>query len=66
MGKTVANVDEGTLSEAQKLLGTTNNRDTVNAALREVVRQKLAREFIDEMRDQDPEELEKLRAEAWR
>ncbi|MFI0937492.1 type II toxin-antitoxin system VapB family antitoxin [Streptomyces sp. NPDC021020] len=66
MGKTVENVDELNLSEAQKLLGTTSNRDTVNAALREVVRQKLAIEFIEYMRSRDPEELEKLRSEAWR
>ncbi|GGT21875.1 type II toxin-antitoxin system VapB family antitoxin [Streptomyces antibioticus] len=65
MGETVANVDEQTLSEAQKLLGTKSNPDTVNAALREVVRQKVAREFIEEMRSRDPEELEGLRAEAW-
>ncbi|MEU3568327.1 type II toxin-antitoxin system VapB family antitoxin [Kitasatospora sp. NPDC036755] len=66
MGKTVENIDEPFLDQAQKLLGTSSNRDTVNAALREVVRQKLALSFIEKMRSRDPEELERLRGEAWR
>ncbi|WP_082598814.1 MULTISPECIES: type II toxin-antitoxin system VapB family antitoxin [unclassified Kitasatospora] len=65
MGSTVENIDEASLAEAQRLLGTSSNKDTVNAALKEVVRQKLVQEFIDMMRAQDPQELERLRARAW-
>ncbi|MGQ3549025.1 type II toxin-antitoxin system VapB family antitoxin [Streptomyces rochei] len=66
MGRTVENVDEPILAEAQRLLGTSNNRDTVNAALKEVVRQKLVQEFIEMMSERDPEELERLSSEAWK
>jgi len=66
MSSTVDGVDESALKEAQKALGTTGTRDTVNAALREVVRQKLVTAFIARMSDQDPAELEELRGAAWR
>jgi Arc/MetJ family transcription regulator len=62
----VQGVDEPTLEEAQRLLGTETARDTVNAALREVVRKKLVEEFFSFMSERDPAELESLRAEAWR
>ncbi len=65
MGQTVENVDEPSLVEAQRLLGTSSNRDTVNAALKEVVRQKLVQEFIEMMSERDPAELERLSSEAW-
>jgi Arc/MetJ family transcription regulator len=66
MTKTVEGVEELTLEEAQKLLGTKSNRDTVNAALREVVRRKLVEQFFADMRSRDPEELDEARSAAWR
>jgi Arc/MetJ family transcription regulator len=62
----VQGVDEPILEEAQRLLGTKTPRDTVNAALREVVRKKLVEEFFAFMSERDPAELESLRDEAWR
>jgi Arc/MetJ family transcription regulator len=65
MSTDVQGVDEPILEEAQRVLGTETPRDTVNAALREVVRKKLVEEFFSLMSEQDPAELESLRAEAW-
>jgi Arc/MetJ family transcription regulator len=62
----VKGVDEPTLEEAQRVLGTQTPSDTVNAALREVVRKRLVEEFFSLMSERDPTELENLRAEAWR
>jgi Arc/MetJ family transcription regulator len=65
MSTTVKGVDEPTLEEAQRVLGTPTQRDTVNAALREVVRRKLVDEFFVIMAERAPEELDETRAEAW-
>ncbi|MEV7093728.1 type II toxin-antitoxin system VapB family antitoxin [Amycolatopsis sp. NPDC051045] len=62
----VDNIDESTLSEAQEILGTKNKKDTVNAALREVVRKRVMDEFLQFMGNQDIEELDRSQAEAWR
>jgi Arc/MetJ family transcription regulator len=66
MSTSVQGVDEPVLEEAQRLLGTPTPRDTVNTALREVVRRKLVDEFFALMSEQDPSELDAGRAEAWR
>jgi Arc/MetJ family transcription regulator len=65
MSTDVQGVDEPILDEAQRVLGTETPRDTVNAALREVVRLKLVEEFISLMAERDPDELDQLRTEAW-
>jgi len=61
----VQGIDKSILEEAQRLLGTRTQRDTVNAALREVVRRKLVEEFIAIMAERSPEELDQMRTEAW-
>lgn len=66
MSTSVQGVDEPVLEEAQRLLGTPTPRDTVNTALREVVRRKLVDEFFALMSGQDPNELDAARVEAWR
>ena len=66
MVTTVEGVEELTLREAQKLLGTKSSGDTVNVALRQVVRQKLVEQFFADMRERDPEELDRARKDAWR
>lgn len=53
MSTDVKGVDEPTLEEAQRVLGTQTPKDTVNAALREVVRKRLVEEFFSFMSDQD-------------
>ena len=65
MSKTVGGIEEPMLEEAQKLLGTSTNRDTVNAALREVVRRKMVDEFFENMRARSTEELDAARDRAW-
>jgi Arc/MetJ family transcription regulator len=65
MSTDVQGVDEPILDEAKRVLGTETPRDTVNAALREVVRLKLVEEFISIMAERGPEELDQLRSEAW-
>jgi Arc/MetJ family transcription regulator len=64
-GTTVKGVEEPILEEAQRLLGTPTQGDTVNTALREVVRLKLVEAFFARMAKRDPEELDQMRSEAW-
>jgi Arc/MetJ family transcription regulator len=66
MGATVEDIDTSTLAEAQRVLGTHTSQDTVNEALREVVRRRLVDAFVDLMAEREPDELERLRVEAWR
>lgn len=65
MSTTVQGVEEPILEEAQRLLGTPTERETVNAALREVVRRKLVDQFFTLMAERSPEELDQMRTEAW-
>lgn len=65
MSITVEGVDDSALEAAQQALGTNGSQDTVNVALREVVRQKLVEAFIARMGAQDPEELATQRDAAW-
>jgi Arc/MetJ family transcription regulator len=65
-GRSSEGVDGSVLREAQKLLGTKSARDTVNVALRQVVRHKLIEQFFADMRERDPEELDQARKDAWR
>lgn len=64
----VAGVDESALVEAQKMLGTASPGDTVNEALREAARRRLAKEYIEylQARVNDDEDPDQLRAQAWR
>ncbi len=65
MGSTIDDVDKAALTEAQRLLGTSSMWDTINTALREIVRLRSVRSFFDEMGARDPGELDRLRVEAW-
>jgi Arc/MetJ family transcription regulator len=47
MTKTLIDIDDDLLVRAQKVLGTTTKKDTVNAAMREVVRMALVDEFME-------------------
>jgi Arc/MetJ family transcription regulator len=46
MAKTLVDIDDDLLTQAQQILGTTTKKDTVNGALREVVRRRAAQQFI--------------------
>ena len=65
MSTTVKGVDASILEEAQRVLGTPTQRETVNEALREAVRRKLVAEFFSVMAERSPEELDEMRIEAW-
>jgi Arc/MetJ family transcription regulator len=44
--KTLIDVDDELLRQAQRILGTVTKKDTVNAALREIVRRDAAAQFV--------------------
>lgn len=62
--KTSLAIDDAVIQQAQEILGTTGIRDTVDAALREVVRREAGRRLVEHLKqlDIDPNEL---RARAW-
>lgn len=68
MSKTLVDVDEYLLSRSQEILGTTTKKETVNGALRELVRRAAAEDFLavartGGLRDvADPDVM----AQAWR
>jgi Arc/MetJ family transcription regulator len=68
MAKTLIDVDDDLLARSQQILGTATKKETVNGALRELVRRAAAEEFLafarsGGLRDAaDPEVM----AKAWR
>ncbi|MGH3275487.1 MAG: type II toxin-antitoxin system VapB family antitoxin [Streptosporangiaceae bacterium] len=68
MSTTQIDLDQDLLASAASVLGTTTKKDTVNEALRHVVRGELRRRHVDELADGalpdlvDPEVM----ARAWR
>lgn len=65
MSKTVKETDESSLEQAAAVLGTENPKDTVNAALREVVRARLVNKYVTYLKERSSEELEAAREQAW-
>ena len=51
MAKTLVDIDDVLLTEAQRILGTTTKKNTVNGALREIVRRHAAVQFMALARD---------------
>ena len=49
--KTTIDIDREVAKEAAEILGTTTLKDTVNAALREVVNKELRRQLAQSVRD---------------
>jgi Arc/MetJ family transcription regulator len=68
MSKTLIDLDDDLLTQAQEILGTTTKKDTVNEAMRRVVREAAVREFMEMAREGafsdlgDPDVM----ASAWR
>jgi Arc/MetJ family transcription regulator len=50
MRRTSLEIDEGRLSQAQRVLGTTGVKDTIERALEEVLRADLRRKLADRIR----------------
>jgi Arc/MetJ family transcription regulator len=51
MTKTLIDLDDEALAEAAKLLGTSSKKDTVNAALREIVDRRRRASAVARMRE---------------
>lgn len=66
MAKTVDGIDEEALEHARTVLGTANDQDTVNDALRQAVKAHQAAMYVVRMMDQEQDEAMRLADEAWR
>jgi hypothetical protein len=62
--KTTLAIDDEILSRARDVLGTRGIRDTIDAALQEVIDARLRVRHIERLASMP--DLERLRAEAWR
>ena len=69
MAKTLIDIDDGLLEAARQALGTATKKDTVNAALREVLAAQQRRRAVDELiawgQRNEPWD-DSLRDRAWR
>jgi Arc/MetJ family transcription regulator len=68
MARTLIDIDEGLLAKSQEILGVATKKETVNTALRELVRRAAVEDFLALARDgglRDAAEPEVM-AQAWR
>lgn len=68
MRKTSVEVDHGLIEQVQLLLGTSSIKDTIDTALREVLRGEARRREIEALTRMDGLDLadEEIMARAWR
>ena len=68
MKKTSVTIDDRLLEQVQDLLGTLSIRDTIDTALREIVRNEARRQEIAALSEMDGLDLanEEIMARAWR
>ena len=68
MRKTSVEVDHGLIEQVQLLLGTSSIKDTIDTALREVLRSEARRREIEALTRMDGLDLadEEIMAGAWR
>lgn len=68
MRKTSVEIDDGLLEQVRILLGTSSIKETIDSALREVLRREARRQEIEALATMDGLELsnEKVMAGAWR
>lgn len=68
MTKTLIDLDEQLLAKTQRILGTSTKKDTVNAAMRDVVRRAAAEDFLEMARSGALQDLAdpEVMAQAWR
>ncbi|MYH08811.1 MAG: hypothetical protein F4012_08210 [Gemmatimonadales bacterium] len=66
--KTSVEIDDGLLEQVRILLGTSSIKETIDSALREVLRREARRQEIEALATMDGLELsnEKVMAGAWR
>jgi Arc/MetJ family transcription regulator len=65
MRRTTLDIDEDMLTKAQEILGTKGIKDTVDGALREVLRQEAWRKLRAWVIDNDELRDPQVTAEAW-
>ncbi len=68
MRKTSVAIDDSLIEQAQSLLGTSSIKETIDGALREVVRGAARRQEVKALAEMDGLDLanEKIMAKAWR
>ena len=68
MRKTSVDIDEHLVEQAKVLLGTVSIKETIDSALREIVRMDIRRQEIRALAKMDGLDLadEKVMAKAWR
>lgn len=68
MSRTLVDVDDALLAEAAQLLGTRTKKDTVNAALAELVKQRRRAELVDWLAGDPLPDLrdDSVMSRAWR
>jgi len=66
--KTSVEIDDGLVEQVRMLLGTSSIKETIDSALREVLRREARRQEIEALATMDGLELsnEKVMAGAWR
>jgi len=66
--KTSVEIDDGLIEQVRILLGTSSIKETIDSALREVLRREARRQEIEALATMDGLELsnEKVMAGAWR
>jgi Arc/MetJ family transcription regulator len=67
MSMTAVDIDDAVLDQARAILGTKTKKDTINAALREVVRRRAAAELVELLKSDAIEirDHRKLRRLNW-
>ncbi len=68
MRKTSVEIDDGLIEQVRALLGTSSIKETIDSALREVLRREARRQEIEALATMDGLELsnEQVMAGAWR
>jgi Arc/MetJ family transcription regulator len=65
MRRTTLDIDEDMLAKARQVLGTRGIKDTVDEALREVVRAEAGRRLIARLKDNDDLHNPEIMERAW-
>jgi len=68
MSKTSIEIDDGKLKAVRGILGTGTKRETVDAALDDVIRRRRREQLVERLREMDGLDLddERVMASAWR
>jgi Arc/MetJ family transcription regulator len=65
MRRTTLDIDDNMLSKARQILGTNGIKDTVDEALREIVRREAGRRLIARLKENEDLTNPEIMARAW-